>query len=64
MEDEVLSALSRSDQVEISQIDEALHRIELGTYGTCALCGHQIAPERLKAMSTAGLCISCANSPS
>lgn len=37
----------------------ALARIETGTFGTCVRCGAEIAPERLRAMPAAELCISC-----
>jgi RNA polymerase-binding protein DksA len=45
-----------SEQV-LTEIDAALRRIESGTYGTCARCGGQIAPERLEAYPWASLCI-------
>jgi RNA polymerase-binding protein DksA len=47
-----------SEQV-LSQIDEALTRIDSGTFGTCARCGHAIAEERLEARPWANLCIGC-----
>lgn len=37
----------------IEEIDEALQRIEDGTYGLCARCGKPLDEERLKAMPTA-----------
>lgn len=37
----------------------ALARIDSGLYGACARCGESINPERLQAMPTATLCISC-----
>jgi DnaK suppressor protein len=37
----------------IEEIDEALGRIEDGTYGQCERCGKPIDEERLKAMPTA-----------
>jgi RNA polymerase-binding protein DksA len=40
-------------------IEEALARIEDGTYGKCEGCGGQIAKERLKAVPHARLCIEC-----
>jgi DnaK suppressor protein len=45
-----------SEQV-LAEINEALKRIEDGTYGTCAVCGKDIAPERLEAYPWASLCI-------
>ena len=37
----------------IGEIDEALQRIEDGTYGQCVRCGKPLDEERLKAMPTA-----------
>ena len=47
-----------SEQV-LSEIDDALRRIESGTFGTCRTCGQPIAPERLEAMPWATQCIDC-----
>lgn len=38
-------------------INDALGKIEDGSYGTCEVCGKQIAPERLAAIPWARLCI-------
>lgn len=43
----------------IKKIDEALAKIEAGTYGVCAECGEDINIERLKARPVAPLCIAC-----
>ncbi len=40
-------------------IDEALRRIDNGTYGKCHECGDNINPERLKEVPHARLCIKC-----
>jgi RNA polymerase-binding protein DksA len=45
-----------SEQV-LAEIDDALKRIEDGSYGTCRQCGKEIAPERLEAYPWASLCI-------
>jgi DnaK suppressor protein len=45
-----------SEQV-LAEINTALQRIDEGTYGTCAVCGKEIAPERLEAYPWASLCI-------
>lgn len=42
-----------------NQVDQALQRLDDGTYGQCTNCGQQIAPGRLKAMPQASLCIEC-----
>jgi len=43
----------------LSEIDDALQRIDAGTYGTCVSCGQQIPRERLEANPWASLCIDC-----
>jgi DnaK suppressor protein len=40
-------------------IDQALARVNNGTYGTCAECGEDIPRERLKALPFALLCVDC-----
>lgn len=39
------------------EIEEALRRIDEGTYGECLVCGKPIALERLEAVPYASLCI-------
>jgi DnaK suppressor protein len=41
----------------LGEIDDALQRIDTGTYGTCAVCGQPIGEERLEAIPYAKLCI-------
>ncbi len=43
----------------LSKIDEAMQRLQEGTYGTCAECGQEIAEARLRALPFATLCVSC-----
>jgi DnaK suppressor protein len=43
----------------LHQVEEALGRIENGTFGICDLCGRPIHPERLRAIPYARLCIDC-----
>ncbi|WP_352259727.1 TraR/DksA C4-type zinc finger protein [Psychrobacter sp. TB55-MNA-CIBAN-0194] len=38
-------------------VDNALSRIENGTYGECAVCGKQIEVQRLEALPYATLCM-------
>ena len=54
-------SLSRmaSEEDEIYQIDEALKKIEEGTYGRCEECDRPINSERLEALPHARLCIEC-----
>jgi len=43
----------------LTKIDEALGRIEDGSYGKCEECGADIGIERLKARPVTTLCIDC-----
>jgi DnaK suppressor protein len=54
--DLVLSAQARSA---IADIDRALAKIEVGTYGRCERCGAEIPPDRLRALPHAALCVRC-----
>lgn len=54
---EVDQSLAENADNVIAEIDEALGRIEGGTYGTCAVCGATIPEERLDAIPYATLCL-------
>jgi DnaK suppressor protein len=41
------------------KIQEALKRIDEGTFGTCQQCGEEISESRLKARPVATLCVEC-----
>jgi DnaK suppressor protein len=43
----------------LQAIEEALDRIEQGTYGACRDCGEAISDARLKAISWTRVCITC-----
>ena len=43
----------------LSKIQEALARIEAGSFGLCEECGEPIGIERLKARPVTALCIEC-----
>ena len=47
---------------ELRDIDAALRRISLRTYGTCVSCGEPIARDRLEAYPTAKRCFACQSS--
>ncbi|MEF8823854.1 MAG: RNA polymerase-binding protein DksA [Desulfohalobiaceae bacterium] len=47
------------DRKLINKINEALERIEDGTYGICEGCGEDISTPRLKARPVTTLCIDC-----
>ena len=44
---------------ELRAVEQALHRIELGTYGRCVRCGQPIGEGRLEANPAAERCIDC-----
>jgi len=56
---DLLHLLSESDREEILRIDEALDRIENGTYGRCQLCDEPIALKRLEVIPHAQYCVEC-----
>lgn len=43
----------------LQHIDEALSRIEKGTYGLCVVCGKKILRERLEAVPHTRYCVPC-----
>jgi DnaK suppressor protein len=43
----------------IGKLNEALERIEDGTFGICEICGNQISEKRLIARPVTTLCIEC-----
>lgn len=43
-------------------LDDALHRIDRGDYGTCIACGGRISRERLEALPEAARCVRCEES--
>jgi RNA polymerase-binding protein DksA len=43
----------------LAEIDAACGRLDKGTYGRCERCGALIGRDRLEAIPTATLCISC-----
>jgi DnaK suppressor protein len=51
--------LKQTDAKILQAIEEALLRIEKGTYGVCRDCGEMIAPARLDAIPWTRVCITC-----
>ena len=43
----------------LAEVEHALHKFELGTYGLCDVCGQTIEPARLEAIPQANLCLRC-----
>jgi DnaK suppressor protein len=51
--------LKQTDAKILQAIEEALYRMEKGTYGICRDCGDPIAPARLEAIPWTRVCIGC-----
>lgn len=56
-----IGALVRQARIHLAEIDDAVLRLDAGTYGTCARCGGEIGEGRLGARPTAQTCIRCAS---
>jgi DnaK suppressor protein len=52
--------LIENEQAALSQIEDALQRVERGTFGRCEDCGQPIAKSRLQALPYTPRCIDCA----
>ena len=48
-----------NEEDELRAIDEAIAKLDAGTYGACETCGQAIPKTRLKALPFASLCIRC-----
>ncbi len=56
---EISHILTDRDRDKLGAIDEALSRVDDGTYGLCEDCGADIAEGRLQALPFTRLCVSC-----
>ena len=54
-------SLMENDEGTLEQIEDALERIESGTYGACVECGGRIPKARLNAIPYTPHCIKCAS---
>lgn len=55
-----LTGLAEAAASELRQVDDALTRVDAGTYGVCADCGRAIPSGRLEARPFAEYCVACA----
>ena len=55
-----IEALRSQAIVHLADVDEALERLDLGTFGRCEQCGGPIGGARLSARPRSRHCISCA----
>lgn len=44
---------------ELTQLEEAQRRLEMGTYGKCEMCGRPIGAQRLNLVPFARFCVHC-----
>src|SRR5574344_1202865 len=58
-EREAIFEATNNDRNMITEIDNALQKIENGKFGICEECGAIISDARLKVLPTSRLCINC-----
>lgn len=58
-EAEVASILRRGAFAALAEIEAALTRMDLGTYGRCTVCGGAVGIERLEVIPQTARCITC-----
>ncbi len=58
-EEEISIQLKQTDAKLLRAIEDALQRVEDGTYGICVECEEEIAPARLRAVPWTKVCITC-----
>jgi len=56
-----VDALRRARLDERAEVEEAIRRMDAGTYGVCVRCGDPIPPARLEARPMATMCVACAS---
>lgn len=61
-ETELLFQLAEAGSKELGEIERAVRRIEIGTYGVCESCGKDIPIARLQALPFASKCVPCQES--
>jgi RNA polymerase-binding transcription factor len=55
-----LTAVLEAARRRLVDLDDALRRLDDGTYGICEVCGEPIPGERLEARPSARTCVGCA----
>jgi DnaK suppressor protein len=56
-------AILDNEKALLAEVQQALARIDNGTYGICSNCGQPIPEERLQAIPWASLCLTCEPEP-
>src|SRR5215510_5773842 len=59
IQEDIELALIQMKSETLSRVDDALTRLEQGTYGNCFDCGEEIAEKRLRALPFAVRCKDC-----
>ncbi|MDY0251057.1 MAG: TraR/DksA family transcriptional regulator [Pseudomonas sp.] len=59
--DMVLQGLLADARTSVNEVQQALARLDAGTYGECEKCGEPISAARLEALPSAAFCIHCAD---
>jgi DnaK suppressor protein len=59
IQDDIEFALIQMKSETLNKIEEALHRLEEGTFGYCFECGEEITERRLRALPFAVRCKDC-----
>src|SRR5262252_5940298 len=62
-ETDVEQAILDNEKTLLAEVQQALARIENGTYGICSNCGEPIPEKRLEAIPWASLCVTCEPEP-
>jgi RNA polymerase-binding transcription factor DksA len=55
-----IAALLEETRAVLAEIEAAEQRLDEGPYGTCTICGLEIAAERLDALPGTPTCVTCA----
>lgn len=56
---EVTSSLMKAARIVLAEIDAALFRLAIGSFGVCQRCSVAIPSARLRALPMAALCLPC-----
>ena len=59
---EMMFQLTSRDRNELKMVEEAIYKIDTGTYGICEACSKPISPKRLRILPLSALCIDCKES--
>ena len=59
IQEDIELALIQMKSETLAKVDDALARLEQGTYGNCVECGEEIAEKRLRALPFAVRCKDC-----